>query len=118
MRLYADKPLLADTATGLGVRDWEVEYDDEGNVEPGLGGMSVSPDVVENLPRFFLPRPFGGTGKHPAWSIDSEELGDRLTYRPDPEDPGHGFIEPIRPMPLEEYRLALAETRDQWQQCE
>jgi hypothetical protein len=116
---WPDRPLLAETASGLGVRNWEVQFDEDGMVEPGTGGMSVSPNSVDHLPRFFRPRSYGGTGKLPVWSIEADDLGESLTYRPDPDDPEtHGFVEPLRPMSLEEYRLALAETRDQWQQLE
>jgi hypothetical protein len=47
--------------------------------------------------------------------IDDGELGELLVPRIDPRKPDkHAFVEPVRPMPLEEYELALAETRDVW----
>lgn len=91
-------PLVVDTASGLGVRDWEVEIDG-GLCQPETGGMSVAPKAVENLPPSFLPRELGGTNRSPAWSIEGNELGELLRYRADPDNPDkHGFVEPIRPM--------------------
>jgi hypothetical protein len=81
------RPLIVGTARGLGVRDGEIVPDEEGVVEPESGGMSVAMETPENL----------------------------VKHRRPPEAPkGHAFIEPVHPMALEEYELALAETRDAW----
>jgi hypothetical protein len=37
-----------------------------------------------------------------------------LRYAPDPKKPTHGFIEPSRPMSIEEYQRLLAETAANW----
>lgn len=108
------RPLVVGTARGLGVRVGEIPWDEEGNVELESGGMSVALGRPEHLVEHRRPRSLGGTGPDPVWGIDENELGEQLVCRPDPDLAGHGFIEPVRPMPLEEYELALAETRDAW----
>jgi hypothetical protein len=85
-------------------------------VLPGQGGLSVSPDDPMNLPYFRRPPGFGGTGRDPVWVIDLNDLGPDLFYRSDPFHPEHGFIEPIQPMSLDDYQLALATTRNCWQE--
>jgi hypothetical protein len=107
-------PLVADTTSGLGVRDWEIEQDEDMAI-PEAGGMSVAPDSPLSLPRAFRPKELRGLSRHPAWELDVDDLGEALVYRPDPDDPTrHGFVEPSRPMRMEEYRYALAETRTLW----
>jgi hypothetical protein len=84
-------------------------------VFPGLGGVSVSPFDPANLPTHRRPRSLGGRGDDPVWSIEASDLAPDLSYRPDPDDPArHGFIEPSRPMTLQEYQDALASTRQRW----
>lgn len=68
----------------------------------------MSPDDPRNLPYFRRPPRLQGVGKDPVWSLSETELGPDLCYRPDPTQPGHGFVEPARPMPLDEYQRALA----------
>jgi hypothetical protein len=84
-------------------------------VQPGEGGVSVSPDDLLNLPAFRRPPEHQGTGKDPLWAITDADLGPDLTYRADPVNPAHGFIEPARPMTLAEYQHALEQTKDRWQ---
>jgi hypothetical protein len=76
--------------------------------------MSVSPDDPLNLPYFRRPPGFQGTGRDPVWALAEGDLGPDLRYRPDPARPGHGFVEPARPMTLREYQQALARTRPLW----
>ena len=119
MRVAEDGlPEVAPTARTLGARpgtDADIVVDAEGNVHPGTGGMSVSPNDPMNLPSHRRPPDLGGTGKDPVWCISSCNLGPDLQYRPDPKDPlGHGFVEPSRTMTLAEYQRALAETRTRW----
>src|SRR5207249_1503991 len=83
-------------------------------VQPGQGGLSVSPDDPLNLPRFRRPPAFQGTGRDPVWCLDSDGLGSELVYRPDPTNPAHGFIEPARPMTLDEFQIAVAGTASLW----
>jgi hypothetical protein len=107
---------VGESARALGIRPRiDVPATNPGDtVHAGQGGMSVSPDDPQKLPYFRRPPQFGGTGKDPVWTIRDEELGPDLCYRPDPNRPDHGFIEPARPMPLSEYQQALARTQPLW----
>lgn len=109
-------PLVGQTARYLAVRPGvDLPVDRDGSVEPGTGGMSVSPPPVENLHPLRLPRELGGVGKDPILEMDTDELPEALAYRPDPENPaGHGFVEPARRMPFEDYERALRATRPLW----
>src|SRR4051812_27407858 len=107
-----DHPLVVSTARGLGVRpEIDIPVDEYGQVEPGEG-MSVAHTAFEFLPEHRRPPSAGGTGKDPLWKISSDDLPAALSYRPDDDVPGHGFIEPSWAMTIEEYELALAETRE------
>jgi hypothetical protein len=110
------RPTVGDTARRLGVRAGiDIPVDDEDEVEPFSGGMSVTPDSPDGLPSHRLPPNHGGTGKDPLWVIDSDELGDGLIYRPDDASPDtHGFVEPARKMRLNDFEDLLALTRDSW----
>jgi hypothetical protein len=89
--------------------------EDDGFVEPETDGMSVSPPPPDNLPYFRRPPVFGGTSKDPIWELETDELREELGYRPDPDDPDrHGYIEPSRQMPFEEYQRAIHNTRGLW----
>jgi hypothetical protein len=111
-------PLAEPTARGLGVRPGiDIHVDDFGLVDAGSGGMSVSSDAIENLPRHRRPHEHGGWGDDPVWEIDEDGLDGLLTYAVDDALPTHGFVEPTYQMPLEDYQLALAETRQLWRQC-
>jgi hypothetical protein len=109
------------SARTLGARaNIDIPVDEDGFVEPGTGGMSVSPHTPENLPFFRRPPEFGGTGRDPVWELDllAENPDNplrKLTYRADPKNPEHhGFIEPATRMSFEEYQQALHETHDAW----
>src|SRR5438445_7951816 len=81
-------------------------------VLPGQGGMSVAPSDPTHLPRHRRPASLGGTGGDPVWYIEEEDLGLELQIRQD--RPTHAFIEPKRPLTLQEYLNALAGTRLHW----
>jgi hypothetical protein len=113
-------PETAPNARALGIRpgiDVPAAFADE-IVKPGEGGLSVSPDDPCNLPVFRRPRGFLGTGKDPVWEIESSQLGPDLCYRPDPAKAGHGFIEPSRPLTLDEFQQAVAQTRGWWREVQ
>ena len=111
------RPLIAQTAKGLGVRAGEILSDGEGYVEPGTGGMSAVLDP-RYLPKYRRPPKFGGDGEHPVWEIAEDERGEALTFRLDDKpEPKHGVVEPAWRMTLDEYVEALAETRDSWRVC-
>jgi hypothetical protein len=109
-------PALGGSARTLGVRPG-VDVPVTGPnaiVHPAQGGLSVSPNDPLNLPYFRRPPEFQGIGKDPVWSINDVELGPNLSYRPDPDNPGHGFVEPAQPMTLAKYQDALALTQSLW----
>lgn len=83
-------------------------------VQPGQGGLSVCPDDPMSLPAYRRPIAFQGTGKDPVWTIDTADLGSDLIYRADPRRAGHGFIEPARPMTLDQYQRAVEQTQGSW----
>ena len=112
------RPEIGPGARTLGVRPGiDVVASSPGDpVRPGQGGLSVSPDSPMNLPSHRRPPEYQGVGRDPVWSIDTSELGPDLSYRPDPDKEGHGFVEPARVMTLDEYRGALGRTQDRWQE--
>ncbi len=76
--------------------------------------MSVSPHDPRNLPEHRRPPLFQGSGRDPVWRIDESQLPSSLTYRPDPRNVNHGFVEPAGSMTLQEYQDALASTQPCW----
>jgi hypothetical protein len=111
-----DMPQLGASARNLGVRpgiDVPATVP-AGMVQPGQGGLSVSPDEPIKLPPYRRPPVFHGTGKDPVWMIDETDLGSDLNYRADPQNAGHGFIEPDRPMSLDDYQRAVQQTQPLW----
>jgi hypothetical protein len=113
---HAGLPEVGESARALGVRPGiDVPATNLHDlVNPGEGGLSVSPDDPLNLPTFRRPPNFQGTGKDPLWSIRDADLRPDLRYRPDPNKAGHGFVEVARPMTLREYQLAVARTQQLW----
>lgn len=109
-------PEVGPTGRYPGVRpDIDIPVDGNGVVEPGAGGMSVVPPPVTNLAPHRLPREFGGRSRDPVFELDTDELPEKLTYRPDPDNPEeHGFVEPAHRMSFEEYERAIHETRGLW----
>jgi hypothetical protein len=111
-------PVIEPSATALGVREGEIVVRD-GLVSPGEGGMSVA-DTPEGLPAHRRPSSLDGTGKHPVFALQEDQLPDGLTARRDPNtrrDPAlehHWFIEPSHEMPERRYVELLASTRPRW----
>jgi hypothetical protein len=96
-----------------------IPTNDNGTVDPNLGGVSVSPGFPENLPRHRRPPKHGGTGPDPIWELTTEELPPSLAYRPDDQLPDtHGFIEPAEPMSIWDYENGLLTTRRLWRKTE
>ncbi len=110
-------PEIGETSRSLGVRPgFDVPATAAGDlVQPGQGGMSVSPDDPLRLPYFRRPPALGGTSKDPVWRLRAADLGPDLNYRPDPAHPAHGFVEPSRSLTLAEYQRALTQTQRLWQ---
>jgi hypothetical protein len=109
-------PLKQQSSRALGARPHiDIPIDRIGCVDPGMGGMSVSPDDLMHLPDHRRPPEHGGTGRDPVWVIDEVDLGAGLVYRPDPDMPDlHGFVEPAKRMRFEEYVEALYATAGSW----
>ena len=117
--------------TTLGPNGKEIQGDVKqvsGIVHPGMGGMSVSP-AVEELPPHLIPKRF--LAKYPAarrgnslpdtfpWQLGdgtfaAGSLAEKLQLRIDPDDAGHGFVEPDAPMSLQELRTAVEATCPKW----
>jgi hypothetical protein len=123
IRLFRAMQLASDgiaqvgpTPRTLGIRPGiDIGVAPDGAVEPGGGGMSVTPDDPARLPRHRRPPSLGGTGKDPVWSIATSQLGPQLRYRPDPANPTtHGFVEPAMTTTSPAYQEALARTRHLW----
>ena len=76
--------------------------------------MSVSQDDPTFLPKHRRPPSHGGTGLDPLWALEENNLGELLVYTEDDYLEAHGFVEPAYQMPLEDYQLALAESRQLW----
>ncbi len=109
-------PKTGASARTLGARaNIDIPVNEDETVDPEMDGMSVSPTPPENLPPIRRPPEYGGVGKDPVWQLDTDELPEELVYRPDPDAPErHGFIEPSRRMPFEEYQRAIHATRILW----
>jgi len=120
------KPTVGDGPTDLGVRvPADVQPDTSGKIAPGTGGMSVAPSLAD-LPTHRLPKRLQalvpdarGVDTNVIWRMGegdffAEAITDDLQLRLDPERERHGFVEPVSPVALEEYRAALAATRDAW----
>lgn len=128
MREEHGKPAVGPSSSKLGVRvPDDIPTDDAGLVHPGTEGMSVAPSLA-TLPERMLPKRFRKQGFPAARGNDSAfvwtmgegpfvagKVAPGLALRPDPEAPErHGFVEPERPVPLEQYETALSVTRDLW----
>ena len=110
-------PRTGASARTLGVRpSIDVPGDAADDVEPGTGGMSATLGDLGLLPHHRRPAELGGSGVDPVFAIDVDDLGPGLRWRPDPVGPsGHGFVEPVRRMPSDQYQEALWATRPRWQ---
>ena|SRR5919112_607494 len=110
-------PDLGRTSSYLGVRaDYDIFPDDEGLVYPNTEGMSVTPDDWRRMRQDRIPAELGGTGKHPLFALDTDNLGPLLRVRRDPTNPvRHAFVEPAHPMTFLSYLQAIHATAAFWQ---
>jgi hypothetical protein len=122
------KPSVENTARGLGVRVGgsladDLTTDENGNVHPNTGGMSVVESwreldlhrIPKRLKHFVQEA--SGSNSDACWRMGSgrfanAHISDELQLRTD--SPTHGFVEPAGEMPLAAYLQALASTRDHW----
>ena len=126
MREDKGKPAIGASATTLGVRvPTDIAPDAAGHIHPGTGGMSVSPSLAD-LPPHRIPRRLrhlvpdaSGKDELRVWSVGNGPfvagaVATGLKLRPDPRDPGHGFVEPDVVMALGDYQDALGRTQHHW----
>ncbi len=135
MKEEEGKPVTGNGSAMLGVRSKDVglgaDSSDAVQITPGMGGMSVA-GCVRTLFASLLPQRFAGIDPERfrgARANNSRKVwvrGDGL-YESSPvnsdldlliddrsEPPGHGSVEPNRPMPLGGYQASLAVTREEW----
>jgi hypothetical protein len=129
MTVDGDKPLVANTARGLGVRVGggphdDLPIDEHGSVTPGRGGMSVAPSW-RDLPEVRLPSRLRAKGvlfargkdndacwKLGAGAFVASSVAEGLILRPDRSD--HGTVEPDEVAPLHKFLNDLAATCGRW----
>jgi hypothetical protein len=128
MTVQHDKPLIANTARGLGVRvnsgnTNDLPVSEDGYVSPNSGGMSVAPRW-QDLPLHRIPRRLctkiqfaTGNNQDACWRMGAGPfefgiMAEGLMLQPD--SPTHGTIEPQMRQPLEHYLHAIWATQDSW----
>jgi len=128
MKRDGDKPLVENSANGLGVRVGNGPNDDlpvtnTGEVVPGSGGMSVSSSwrflPIHRIPRRLRVKLPSATGNNSlsCWSMGTGEfsagaVGGGLVLRAD--STSHGLVEPAERTHLDSYLKNLTATRDEW----
>lgn len=105
------EPKLGTSMTTLGVRVRDLHPRLSGLVDPLEGGVSVSPEGHEHLPR--SARMVMESGKGVIFALDTDDLPSQLRYRQDTQS--HGLIEPASPTKFEIYQRYVQETSDLWQ---
>jgi len=133
MKQDTDKlPHVADTATGLGVRERDLPPDDAGHAHPGQGGMSVV-SCIDGLRRRVAKRKFpptlvperlhnrvpGAAGSNDLRVFRIGEgrfergvLTESVTLEPDVDD--HGTMQPCVSMHITAFKAAIISTRPMW----
>jgi hypothetical protein len=81
----------------------DIEVDSNGNVQPGIDGLST------------WDRPMRPDRRHAVWEIESGQIGPDLLVVKSPGSPGRYHIVPACEMSLDQYQLALARTQLLWQ---
>jgi hypothetical protein len=135
MMADGDKPKIAPgSAQGLGVRACDLPVGENGQVQPGTGGMSVA-DRPESLPLHRVPRRLQkkyperfpdarASDNYHCWHMGegafvSAQITETLNVRPDPKNPEtHGFVEPGRTMLFTLFEQLLADTQPMWHRWE
>lgn len=116
-------PQVGPSGKTLGVRVPEdIAPDANDDVRPGIGGMSVAPSSMWDVPHFRRPRSMGRGASAPekycVFGLEEDALTPHpLGVRPDPHSyRPHAFIEPSETMQLATYEAALTGTRRSWRQ--
>ena len=128
------RPSVGDSATKLGIREKDLLPDEDGNAQPGQGGMSVvssiaglrsrvvrqlfSPNMVpqrlNDLAR--VPGAMGPNSLHlfriGEGKFEQGPLTDKLNLVPDHDE--HGTVQPTAMMRYMDYKQAVYDTRDLW----
>lgn len=87
----------------------DIATDAGGSVAPQTGGLSVNPDSMLHVPLNLRNKP-----GFSVFQIAESRLGESLLFRLDSADVQHGFVEPSRVMPLDDYQAALQNSAPQW----
>lgn len=116
-------PFVGDTGRSLGVRpDHDIPIRN-GFVSPGTGGMSVAPSIsllpLHRIPRCLKEKYRGATGSNrdSVWRFGSGDfvssrIDCKLSFRTTSSI--HGLVEPAETVTIEQYKDAIARTRDEW----
>jgi len=136
MKSEADRicPVVGDRATELGIRERDLKPDKGGLAQPKQGGMSVVSSIAGfrrrvsklRFPPMLVPRRLAESGDIPGalgndslhifkigeGSFCSGDLNKELFLEQDQDD--HGTVQPVTPVPYEQYRMAIVATRDDW----
>jgi hypothetical protein len=125
-------PCVADSATGLGLRDRDLTPDENGHVRPGRGGMSVV-SCIDGLRRRVAKGKFpptliperlhkrvpGAAGRNNLRVFRIGEgrfergvLTERVTLEVDVDD--HGTVQPCSIMHVTAFKAAIISTRPMW----
>jgi hypothetical protein len=121
-------PIVGNETNMLGVRvpphpRADVKPDQNGMVQTGMGGMSVSPGW-RDLPPFLIPSRLGklapgarGSNKLTCFRFGEGSFGNApvtqsLTLVVN--RPTHGTVQPSRSMPITEFQKQLADTQAAW----
>jgi hypothetical protein len=112
-------PDVDESSRTLGARRGsDIASNEDGVIEAGAGGMSISTSPWK-LPMHRRPGEFGGNGADPLFVLREQDLGPTLTVRLDDKGPSsHGFVEPVRTMTFDEYQAAIWATRRSWKRLD
>jgi hypothetical protein len=111
------KPLVGTKFGMLGVRPTDPSNKNPRR-RPDVAAVSAT-DIVspgEGLSTSLDPNVFKLRPGEAVFEIDTDDLGPDL--RDNPDSPPHCLVQPIAPMTLESFQLAVADTRDLWEQVQ
>lgn len=106
-------PVTGASLSTLGIRERDVKPQADGLVHPQTGGMSVTPDRWEDMPKPLLPVPLGGEGRHPLFCMPCVALPSSLAARID--RPGHALVENTAACTFQVLQEDIQGTRLSWE---